>query len=190
MISSELPEVLGMSDRVLVMNGGRIVAAFDRAEATPEAVGAAMAARQLRGGGRLMSADSQPPLLRQALRLAPLRLAAYGQEIVIAWRIVVLFIVVGAVNPRFLGDTNLTSIFAGNAYIAVAAIGMSMVIISGHIDVSVGSLIGVLATICRHARGRRLSDLGRLARAHPRRHRGQRLRRACSSPTAASRRSS
>ena len=25
MISSELPEVLGMSDRMLVMNGGRIV---------------------------------------------------------------------------------------------------------------------------------------------------------------------
>ena len=31
MISSELPEVLGMSDRVLVMNGGRIVAEFDKA---------------------------------------------------------------------------------------------------------------------------------------------------------------
>ena len=31
MISSELPEVLGMSDRVLVMNGGRIVAEIDRA---------------------------------------------------------------------------------------------------------------------------------------------------------------
>jgi ABC-type sugar transport system ATPase subunit len=42
MISSELPEVLGMSDRVLVMHGGRIVAEFDRAAATPEAVGAAM----------------------------------------------------------------------------------------------------------------------------------------------------
>jgi ABC-type sugar transport system ATPase subunit len=42
MISSELPEVLGMSDRVLVMNGGRIVAEFDRAAATAEAVGAAM----------------------------------------------------------------------------------------------------------------------------------------------------
>jgi rhamnose transport system ATP-binding protein len=42
MISSELPEVLGMSDRVLVMHGGRIVAAFDRAEASPDAVGAAM----------------------------------------------------------------------------------------------------------------------------------------------------
>ena len=42
MISSELPEVLGMSDRVLVMNAGRIVAEFPRAAATSEAVGAAM----------------------------------------------------------------------------------------------------------------------------------------------------
>ncbi|MGE0241746.1 MAG: ABC transporter permease [Parvibaculaceae bacterium] len=72
---------------------------------------------------------------------------AYGQEIVVLAAIVVLFIVVGLYNPRFLSDTNLTSIFSGNAYIAVAAIGMAMVIISGHIDVSVGSLIGVLATI-------------------------------------------
>ncbi len=42
MISSELPEVLGMSDRVLVMREGRLVAEFDRAHATSEAVGAAM----------------------------------------------------------------------------------------------------------------------------------------------------
>jgi rhamnose transport system ATP-binding protein len=42
MISSELPEVLGMSDRVLVMNGGKIVAGFGEGEATPEAVGSAM----------------------------------------------------------------------------------------------------------------------------------------------------
>lgn len=42
MISSELPEVLGMSDRVLVMKSGTLVAEFDRAHATAEAVGAAM----------------------------------------------------------------------------------------------------------------------------------------------------
>ncbi|MBL8905227.1 MAG: sugar ABC transporter ATP-binding protein [Rhizobiales bacterium] len=42
MISSELPEVLGMSDRILVMNGGRIVAEINRADATQETVGAAM----------------------------------------------------------------------------------------------------------------------------------------------------
>src|SRR5690606_31352631 len=42
MISSELPEVLGMSDRVLVMHGGRLAATIDRADATPESIGAAM----------------------------------------------------------------------------------------------------------------------------------------------------
>ena len=42
MISSELPEVLGMSDRVLVMHGGRPVRTIDRADADPETVGAAM----------------------------------------------------------------------------------------------------------------------------------------------------
>lgn len=42
MISSELPEVLGMSDRVLVMREGRIVAEFERAEASQERVATAM----------------------------------------------------------------------------------------------------------------------------------------------------
>jgi ribose/xylose/arabinose/galactoside ABC-type transport system permease subunit len=74
-------------------------------------------------------------------------LSDYGQELVVLGAIAVLFIAVGTYNPRFLSNTNINSIFAGNAYIAVAAIGMSMVIISGHIDVSVGSLIGVIATI-------------------------------------------
>lgn len=38
MISSELPEVLGMSDRVYVMNEGRMVGEFPIAEATSEAI--------------------------------------------------------------------------------------------------------------------------------------------------------
>ncbi len=38
MVSSELPEILGMSDRVLVMAGGRITAEFSREEVTQEKV--------------------------------------------------------------------------------------------------------------------------------------------------------
>lgn len=43
MVSSELPEVLGMSHRILAVRGGRIVREFSRAEATPDAVIAAAA---------------------------------------------------------------------------------------------------------------------------------------------------
>jgi ribose/xylose/arabinose/galactoside ABC-type transport system permease subunit len=71
----------------------------------------------------------------------------YGQELVIVAALIVLFVGVGLYNPRFLSSNNLNTIFAGNAYIAVAAIGMALVIMSGNIDVSVGSLIGVLATV-------------------------------------------
>ncbi|MEM8532190.1 MAG: sugar ABC transporter ATP-binding protein [Chloroflexota bacterium] len=38
MISSELPEILGMSDRILVIKEGRVAGEFDRAEATQEAL--------------------------------------------------------------------------------------------------------------------------------------------------------
>jgi rhamnose transport system ATP-binding protein len=38
MISSELPEILGMSDRIAVMYGGTIVGVLDRAEATQERI--------------------------------------------------------------------------------------------------------------------------------------------------------
>jgi rhamnose transport system ATP-binding protein len=38
MISSELPEVLGMSDRILVMHEGRVTGTFDRGEATQERI--------------------------------------------------------------------------------------------------------------------------------------------------------
>ncbi|HUN05971.1 MAG TPA: ABC transporter permease [Aggregatilineales bacterium] len=72
---------------------------------------------------------------------------ATSQEVVLLLVVVLLFTVVGNANPRFLAERNVLNIFNGNAYIAVAAVGMTMVIISRNIDISVGSLIGVLGTI-------------------------------------------
>jgi ribose transport system ATP-binding protein len=43
LVSSELPEILGMSDRVLVMRGGRLVGEFSKKEATEERLLAAAA---------------------------------------------------------------------------------------------------------------------------------------------------
>ncbi|MBC7869228.1 MAG: ABC transporter permease [Chitinophagaceae bacterium] len=69
------------------------------------------------------------------------------QEVVLALTVVGISLIVGLVNNRFLAQQNVFDILSNSSYIAVAAIGMSMVIISGNIDISVGSLIGLLATI-------------------------------------------
>jgi ABC-type sugar transport system ATPase subunit len=54
MISSELPEIMGMSDRILVMRAGQIVAEVDRADATQPKIAAAM------------MSDTAPPVLQAA----------------------------------------------------------------------------------------------------------------------------
>ena len=38
MVSSELPEILGMCDRIYVMNEGRMIAELDRSEASQESI--------------------------------------------------------------------------------------------------------------------------------------------------------
>jgi ribose/xylose/arabinose/galactoside ABC-type transport system permease subunit len=96
-----------------------------------------------------MTATTQRPasIGQQSSGLSNLRGIFLGQEGILAICLIILIVTVGAANPRFLAARNLTDMLQGNAYIAVAAIGMALVIISGNIDISVGSLIGVLATL-------------------------------------------
>jgi ribose/xylose/arabinose/galactoside ABC-type transport system permease subunit len=95
-----------------------------------------------------MTATTQPVPAQEARSGAPSRLAGlFSQEAVLALIIVVLSVVVGALNPRFLEPNNLRDILSNSSYIAVAAIGMTMIIITGNIDISVGSMIGLLSTV-------------------------------------------
>jgi len=57
MISSELPEIMGMSDRILVMREGSIVAEFKRENATQEQIAAAMMSE---GGAQTYSNSVKP----------------------------------------------------------------------------------------------------------------------------------
>lgn len=81
-----------------------------------------------------------------------------NQEMVLAAGLILLVIVVGIANPRFLAERNLSDVIQGHAYIAVAALGMTMVIVTGNIDISVGSLVGLLAIIS----GRLATDTGQI----------------------------
>jgi putative multiple sugar transport system permease protein len=60
--------------------------------------------------------------------------------------IVVLFAVL--TDGRLLVPTNISNIVVQNSYVLILAIGMILVIISGHIDLSVGSVVAVTGAIC------------------------------------------
>lgn len=97
-----------------------------------------------------MTATSEPLKSRTApagFSLQRLSGLLGSQEFIVLLSIVVLSLVVYADNARFGTERNLLSILSNSSYVAVAAIGMSLVIITKGIDVSVGALIGVLATI-------------------------------------------
>jgi ribose/xylose/arabinose/galactoside ABC-type transport system permease subunit len=73
------------------------------------------------------------------------------QEGVLLLLLVALVAIVGTINPRFVSERNVLDVLNANAFIAVAAIGMTMIIVTGNIDISVGAAIGVLVTLSGNA---------------------------------------
>ncbi len=75
-------------------------------------------------------------------------LAIFNQQesvLVIAFLLVLGGVTV--VNRGFIASTNLVDILYNSSYIGVAAIGMTMIILCGHIDISIGAALGLCATV-------------------------------------------
>jgi rhamnose transport system permease protein len=69
------------------------------------------------------------------------------QETVLGLAFLVVLFGVTTLNRGFIDPNNLIDILYNSSYIAVAAIGMTMVILCGHIDISVGAALGLCATV-------------------------------------------
>ncbi len=68
--------------------------------------------------------------------------------------LIVLFVLLAVASPNFLTTTNLSSVVRQTAVINIMALGMTMVIITGGIDLSVGAVLamgGVLGTMAMQA---------------------------------------
>jgi rhamnose transport system permease protein len=64
--------------------------------------------------------------------------------------VLAFLLVVGGVtlsNRGFVDPTNLVDILYNSSYIGVAAVGMTMIILCGHIDISIGAALGLCATV-------------------------------------------
>jgi putative multiple sugar transport system permease protein len=63
--------------------------------------------------------------------------------------IVLFFVVVVRyqINVDFLSAQNITNLFLQNSYVIIMALGMLLVIVAGHIDLSVGSVVGFVGAV-------------------------------------------
>jgi ribose transport system permease protein len=137
--SSEMSEVLTQCHRIVVMREGRVAATFDRGEATEERV---LAAATPIGDGA--GATGGPPSGGWRGRLAQ-RASLFGLAAVVI--LAILFSPVRRGMPVFLDLGNLSDILRQVAEKGILAVGMTAVVISGGIDLSVGSLLAFSATL-------------------------------------------
>jgi rhamnose transport system permease protein len=67
----------------------------------------------------------------------------YRREISVALAIVAICLLMAVVAPRFFTLENQTDLLLANVPVLVIAIGMTLVILTGHIDISVGSMFAI-----------------------------------------------
>ncbi len=136
MISSDLPEVLGMSDRIAVVYEGRLTGILDGQTATQESI-----MTLATGGVEDMQAQSKTKAASKVdvkkifSRLGPLL------------ALVVLIILVTVMSPTFVSPANLLNLLRQVSINAVIAFGMTFVILTGGIDLSVGSILALSGAV-------------------------------------------
>src|ERR1700683_536348 len=67
----------------------------------------------------------------------------YSREIAVAGTILLLYAVLAWSAPGYFSRANLNDLFLANAPVLIVAIGMTLVILTGEIDVSVGAIFAV-----------------------------------------------
>jgi len=157
LISSELPELIGMSDRILVLREGQVMDEMSRADATPERV---LKAATDAGGENGASGNSNKHLTattslparqesssRKSLNLlvSPIRRLLLKREFGLVAAMAAVIIPVAAINPRMLSGPNVTALSMDAALLIIVAVAQMLVLLTRNIDLSVASVIGLSA---------------------------------------------
>lgn len=92
-----------------------------------------------------MTADARPRAGRASLLGRATRVFGRSRELTLVGLMVVMSALVALGAPQFLSASNLTQVTAMAAIIAIAAVGEAMVVMTKNIDLSVESVIGLVA---------------------------------------------
>ena len=149
-ISSEMPELLGICDRIYVMNEGAFVDELPAQGATQEKIMASIMKQYgdatCNEHGDDISHDRPAGALRRehAGSFWKNNLRDYGLLLRCSLIMAFFQFVTGG---TLLRAVNLTNLILQNSYIVIMALGMLLVIVGGHIDLSVGSVVGFVGAL-------------------------------------------
>jgi rhamnose transport system ATP-binding protein len=157
LISSELPELIGMCDRIVVLREGRVTARFSGDDADPERVIRAATdaeyvvpiARTPQIGEAQSAMVDTPgaPIIADQEPRSPslLRRFVLKRESGLICAIAVVGLPVMLLNPRLISAENLTAIAMDSALLMIVAVAQMLVLLTRNIDLSVASVIGLSA---------------------------------------------
>ena len=148
-ISSELPELLGICDRIYTLSAGRMTGQLPVREATRSLMELMTKERSSSDDQDRAPGSRGDPEGAGARRRAPHRDEQSASLLTRNLRTSGIYIAFVAIVALFailtdgvsLSPGNITNIVLQYSYILVLAIGMVLVIIAGHIDLSVGSVV-------------------------------------------------
>lgn len=140
--SSDAKELEGLCDRVIVMSRGSAVASLSGPEVTEnrliDAAVRATGHTKVHGEERRRAAST---------RLSRFLQGDYAPVVILALVMVALAAYIFAQNPRYLSAFNITSVTMSCAALGFIAMGQTVVLMTGGIDLSVGPLAGFLVII-------------------------------------------
>ena len=139
--SSDAKELEGLCDRVLVFSRGQVVQELRGPELTEAGITAAV----VNANTHRRTAPSTTT--SRWRRLAALARGDYAPSLILALVIVALGAFTYAHNPRYLAPFNITSVLMLLTALGFIAMGQTVVIMTGGIDLSVGPLAGLLVVI-------------------------------------------
>jgi ABC-type sugar transport system ATPase subunit/ribose/xylose/arabinose/galactoside ABC-type transport system permease subunit len=146
LISSELPELVGMCDRMIVLREGRVTARFSRHDVDQERIIRAATdagesrdatpVRSYHGASVQPEAEAKESLLRRIVR---------QREVGLACAIAVVALPVVLLNGRMVSAENLIAVAMDAALLLIVAVAQMLVLLTRNIDLSVASVIGLSA---------------------------------------------
>ena len=137
LISSELPEIMAISDRVIVLSEGRQTGEFVPNVDGEQSIAAAAVPKAL---------PVSPDSAHAASKISPLARILQFREFGLMTFIMVLSAAMAFLKPdKFATGQNILGILADAAIPAIMAQGAMLIICAGGIDISVGSMLGLIA---------------------------------------------